>query len=268
MESLIGTLTGRLISILGEEAFSLYVHGSVVLGDFRPGWSDIDILCLTKAPLSPCQARRLLHLRQELATEHNDPGFRLLEGGILSLEAFLDASSTQAVYWGTSGEHLAETYALDPFSRQVLLDSGRLVYGKEIRPALTPPAMADIHRAIAAHLQVTQRFGASPSPIIHGAGWLLDTARGLYTLHTGHISAKTTAGEWALREQLVPAPAVLERVLAIRRFPLLYADDADTLVWISSIGPAILSFASVLEAALTAFDPETNPEISFPGGTL
>ena len=47
----------------------LYLYGSAVLGDFRPGWSDLDILCLPAAPLSPDTAGRLVLLRQELAAE-------------------------------------------------------------------------------------------------------------------------------------------------------------------------------------------------------
>ena len=53
MDELAARLAGALASRLSSDAFTLYLYGSAVLGDFRPGWSDLDILCLTAAPLSP-----------------------------------------------------------------------------------------------------------------------------------------------------------------------------------------------------------------------
>ena len=74
MDELAARLAGALASRLSSDAFTLYLYGSAVLGDFRPGWSDLDILCLTAAPLSPDTAGRLVLLRQELAAE-NEPLF-------------------------------------------------------------------------------------------------------------------------------------------------------------------------------------------------
>lgn len=72
MDELAARLAGALASRLSSDAFTLYLYGSAVLGDFRPGWSDLDILCLTAAPLSSDTAGRLVLLRQELAAE-NEP---------------------------------------------------------------------------------------------------------------------------------------------------------------------------------------------------
>ena len=45
---------------------SIYLYGSAAMGDFRPGWSDLDILVLTRETITPEQAGRLLFLRQEM----------------------------------------------------------------------------------------------------------------------------------------------------------------------------------------------------------
>lgn len=62
----------RIAEILVENEPSIYLHGSVVLNDFRLGRSDIDILALTKAKISEEQANRLLNLRQELLREYEE----------------------------------------------------------------------------------------------------------------------------------------------------------------------------------------------------
>lgn len=51
---------------LGDNNCTIYLYGSVALDDFRFGWSDIDILCLTERPLHDEVSDRLVNLRQAL----------------------------------------------------------------------------------------------------------------------------------------------------------------------------------------------------------
>lgn len=54
---------------------------------------------------------------------------------------------------------------------------------------------------------------------MYSCGWLLDIAQGLYTLRTGTLIAKTSAGEWALAEWLCPDADALRHTLTLRRNP-------------------------------------------------
>ena len=80
---------------------------------------------------------------------------------------------------------------------------------------------------------------------------MLDIARGSIPCAPAGSCPKPRQGEWALREGLAPDPSVLERVLAIRKEPLLYRDDPGTLDFIATLGPAVAAFAVVLETALS-----------------
>ena len=62
MTEAINTMALEIAGIAPLHSFWLY--GSVVLDDFRLGWSDIDLLVLTVSPLTDGQAHRLLTLRQ------------------------------------------------------------------------------------------------------------------------------------------------------------------------------------------------------------
>ena len=53
-------MTHGIANILSSCYPSVYLYGSVALRDFKPGWSDIDLLVLTRDPISDYQAHKLL----------------------------------------------------------------------------------------------------------------------------------------------------------------------------------------------------------------
>lgn len=63
MEQSIEIMRNRIKSILLNNKLSIYLRGSIVLEDFKLGWSDIDILCLTETKISKEKAKQLLNLR-------------------------------------------------------------------------------------------------------------------------------------------------------------------------------------------------------------
>ena len=104
---------------------------------------------------------------------------------------------------------------------------------------------------VAAHYRTVRKHAVLTDGSLYSCGWLLDIARGLYTLRTGRVIAKTTAGEWALREGLCPVPETLRQALNVRKQPLLYKDDEDFRCWAATLGEEVQRFADVLERELT-----------------
>ena len=66
ISSAIARMTGEIVSVLDGDVYGVWLYGSVVMDDFRPGWSDIDFVALARGTLSESQAERLLTLRQEM----------------------------------------------------------------------------------------------------------------------------------------------------------------------------------------------------------
>lgn len=250
MERVLERMAEALAGSLGGGMTALYLYGSVTMDDFRPGWSDIDVLCLTEAPLSEAQALPLVTLRQQLAASTGDPVYRSFEGAVVALPEFLSGAYSRVVYWGTSGERMNDRYDFDAFSRVSLLRYGRLLAGSDVRDRLAMPGTDELRAAVAYHLATIRQVAGQTGPSLYSCGWLLDIARCLYTLRTGDILPKTAAGEWALRERLCPVESDLRRALEVRREPARYREDPDTRAWLSSLGPAVQRFADVLETAL------------------
>ncbi len=245
MRQALNQLIRAVEAILAPDQPTVYLYGSCVLDDFRPGWSDIDLLILTPHPLAPEQAKRLVPLRQELlAQEPGNPFYRAFEGAVISQEAFLSGAAEPAAYWGTSGQRVRSGYALDCFSRLLLMDKGELICGTDVRHRMRKPTLADLRHAVAGHLHTLREHGKGERSL-YAYGWLLDTARCLYTLRTGRIMAKTAAGEWALKEGLCPDEEALCRAIAARKNPA-----AADLAYACGLTEAIQHFADVLEAAI------------------
>ncbi len=234
-------MTDEIVSVLADNKPTVYLFGSVALGDFKLGWSDIDIAVLIEREITEEQADTLVGLRQRMLERY--PGnlyFRLFEGGMLSADAFLGNKNDRTVYWGTSGQCITENYKLDSFGMAELLDSGILVYGDDIRVKMKYPSYTQMRDEIARHVQAARTHGVS-------VGWLLDIARGIYTLRTGKIIAKTTAGEWALENGLCPDADAMQKAVQVRNEPSKYSKDEKQVE-----NAVIQRFADVIDAELSS----------------
>ena len=250
MECALEGMTRALSDALGGCLAALYLYGSAAMDDFRPGWSDIDVLCLTDAPLAEEQALPLVTLRQRLAEATGEAIYRSFEGAVVALPEFLTGQYSRVVYWGTSGERLTDRYDFDAFSRVSLTRYGRLLAGVDVRDRLTLPTGEELRAAVARHLATIRQAAGQTGPSLYACGWLLDISRCLYTLRTGDILPKTAAGAWALGEKLCPVEEDLTRALVVRREPSLYRDDPEIRNWLGGLGPAVQRYADVLEEAL------------------
>lgn len=137
------------------------------------------------------------------------------------------------------GQRILSWFSLDPFTRMELIRHGILVFGTDFRHLISPPDRAEIVHAIRRHYEAIRTYGDA------NAGWLLDTARCLYTLKTNQVIAKTKAGEWALEQHLCPNPETMEQALNIRKHPKELLNDASVKKWLNGLKPEIQRFADV-----------------------
>ena len=251
LEPAIKAVRRRVVDILEGCAVSIYIYGSLALGDFRPGWSDIDILVLTEKEITEGQAGRLVNLRQVMLEEQPDNRYyRCFEGGMLSLNAFRLGEKDRVVYWGTSGERITDSYDFDSFSMCELLESGILIWGRDVRDRLSRPAFDELRADVRRHYEAIRKYARETERSFYSFGWLLDISRCLYTLRTGKIIAKTAAGEWALKENLCPCAEALARAVDIRKEPARYLRDEGVLDEAQALGGSVQSYADVLEREL------------------
>ncbi len=252
MNTAINNMVNEIVSIIGNLKPSIYLYGSVVLDDFKLGWSDVDLLVLTQKRISEAQAKELVGLRQAmLAKEPRNPYYRCFEGGMLTLDAFISGKKDTVVYWGTSGERITDTYRFDSFGMTELLERGLLLYGGDVRNELTLPTFSMLYADVRHHCETIRKYAQKPDRSLYSFGWMLDIARCIYTLRTGRILAKTDSGVWALENRLCPDPDVLEFALQIRKDPMCHKQKQEMLDYAQTLGAPVQRFADVLQTELT-----------------
>lgn len=258
MEASIRCMSEEIRKILGPDCHSFWLYGSVVLEDFRPGWSDIDFITFSREMISPDQAEALLMLRHTLSEkEPENPYYRLFEGVICSLSEYKDDRFTRLVYWGTSGQRITDRWEPDAFSRWELACLGRAVYGEQADRSrlFSPPDREELLWAVRRHYEAIRLHARETDESLYACGWLLDIGRCLYTLQNGAVISKTQAGDWALERHLFANEEPLRKALEIRRNPLVHRDNPEVKAWLASLGPVVQQYADVLEEALKESHP-------------
>lgn len=251
MKNAIDKMKNSLLDILGDNLLAIYLFGSVTLDDFKLGWSDIDILCFTNCEITQKQADLLVNLRQALLkSDKNNLYYRSFEGAIVSFDEFLNKQYKRVIYWGTSGEKITDKYYFDCFSQYELIQNGILIYGEDIRANLKMPTYNMLKSEVINHYNTIRKYAVKTDKSLYSCGWFLDIARGIYTLRTGEIIAKTKAGEWALDNNICPDKDVMIKTLKVRNNPLQYKNTDKYISWACSLGDEVQKFADVLQAEI------------------
>ncbi len=247
----IARMTEEITAVMDRRVHSAWLYGSVVLNDFRLGWSDIDCIVLTDGPIIDSQARRLLTLRQAmLERDPGNPYYRAFEGIIADVQEYRLRSFSRLVYWGTTGQRVADRYEPDAFSRYELAKYGKSIYGGEDRSIFAAPSGEELTAAVRAHYASIRTYAVQTDESLYACGWLLDIARCVYTLRYKDVIAKTQAGIWALEQHLFPNEEALRKTIEIRKQPLLFKDRDDIKQWLKGLGPTVQRCADVLEREL------------------
>ena len=232
---------------LNQQVYSIWLYGSIVLNDFRLGWSDIDFIVFANHPISEMQAEQLVMLRQSLSNEFpENPFFPCFEGAIIHLQEYLTNHYTKLIYWGTTGQRITDRYELDAFSRYELAKYGKALRGKDDREIFAVPSREELVLAVQNHFDSIRKYAVQTNESLYSCGWLLDIARCIYTLRYNDIIGKTQAGIWALSEHIFPEEEPLRKTLEIRQQPIKYKDRADIKLWLSNLGTTVQRYADIL----------------------
>lgn len=220
------TLTQLIARYCPDLVIGFHLIGSVAHGDFRPGRSDLDFVAILARPLTDADSEALTILHR---TYHSDPTFPLLDG-IWLTEAEL-AAGPDAVGEGPSSR--------DGVFLERAMGNRNPVTWFELRRSV--PLIGTLDTEALWHDTERLKSWVKENAASYWRRWLADaskpwTMRGLgmfgrampmwgvlgisrqhYTVTTGEVVSKSTAGGWALETFDPRYRPIIEEALAFRR---------------------------------------------------
>lgn len=211
-------LLANLQEALGPSLVGLYLRGSLALGDFVPATSDLDVLGVTEAPVTPAEFATLADLHARLAARAN-PYARRLE------IAYLDRASLgryqpgqrhptlgqgEALAWSEHGQNWV-------LERWTVREHGVTLLGPDPRVLIDPIAPEALRAAVRVRLQDWLDWADQPDdpdwqlPRSHKAYVVATMCRALYTLSHSALCTKAQAVSWALAAFPEPWRPTVER---------------------------------------------------------
>lgn len=196
---------------------AVWAHGSLAMGDFQPGRSDLDLIAVVDGPLAAEQRDQLARIHRQLMDE--EPAAAKLHCSYMDAAALGDAADRHFT-WANGG--ILER-PVTPVSRRELLDGGLALHGPVPADLLSPLVPGQLEDFIRRDLRefwlpATGRRRVWLQDIWVDLG-MTGVARATVTLREGRLITK---GE-ALAELLeLGAPADVVRDIRERR----YADPA------------------------------------------
>lgn len=219
-------LVDRARSVLGDNLVGAYAAGSVGLGAYQPGRSDVDVALLVAGPVDaaakralvdrlrhealPCPARGLelvCYRREVAAGGSGEPGFEveLNTGATMPFRATYDPADRPAAdgrFW----------YALD---RSILRQSGLVLFGPPAAEVFADPEPAALRRLLGTALDWWLALPAPDGPAPGSEDAVLGACRSLARVRTGRWLSKVDAGRWVIAQGR--HADLVDRAIAARR---------------------------------------------------
>lgn len=212
-------LASRCRNLLGNRIVGLYLHGSAVQGDYRPGKSDIDVLGVIDGPW-PEEAKHVLAAKiGHAALPVPAPGLDLIL--VTEVVAAHPAQPPPYELWFSTGESWPTEIEVDGRSSEMLIHfstcraHGRALLGVEASDVFAPVEHTLMLRALIDVLEWHQSkvLDSFHDPL--GQQSVLNACRAWRYAEERTLSSKSAGAEWLLA--LDPERELVRRALAIRR---------------------------------------------------
>jgi predicted nucleotidyltransferase len=201
VDQLLRELLDELTRVLAGALEAVYLHGSLVFGDFDPDVSDVDLLVVVASDVDDRQLAHLVELHHVFAREHPAWTDRVEAVYIAStaLRSFRERESPLVVI--SPGEPLHRTWTTRGWvaNWHLVREHGVALYGPEPDTIIPPTRHDDFEAAIRSYLpELPPRAEASGDPRVRAYA-VLTVCRALYSCRERRQISKTHAAHWAAK---------------------------------------------------------------------
>lgn len=210
--------------VLGPELVGMYLYGSLSLGDFEPGSSDIDFLVITEHALPDETVATLGTMHAHIAAS-GLMWVEKLEGSYIPRAALRRYDPTNNRHptigadWPFGIHEHGSSWVIE---RHIIRERGVVIEGPSPEMLIDPVTPDDVRAAVWEALDgfwCTQLAGPEPEWLRtreYQAFTILTMCRALYTLAHGKVVSKPAAAAWARETLPPPWPDLVAKALVWR----------------------------------------------------
>jgi hypothetical protein len=210
-------LLSRIKAVLGDKLVGLYLGGSLVLGDFEAGISDIDLLAALSSPVEDNELAALEKMHTDFVAEYPE-WYDRIEICYASLQTLKTVKSTTSTVVNISpGEpiHRRQTTKEWLMSWYLIREQSKTLYGPPPQTVIEPISHQEFIQAVKDHAtgwgdwvqQMRNPFAQSYA--------ILAISRAFYSIRTGEQTSKKQAALW-VEQQLPQWSQVIHNALVWR----------------------------------------------------
>jgi len=224
---LLDLLLRAVRDVLGAEFVGMYLYGSLALGDFAPGSSDIDFLVATarELPDETVAALGAMHARiaaSGLAWADKLEGSYIPRAALRRYDPADNRHPTIGADWPFSIREHSSNWVIE---RHIVREHGVVIWGPPPKALIDPVSPDELRAAVWEALDGfwrAQSGGPEPEWLRtrdYQAFAILTMCRALYTLAHGDVASKPMAAAWARATLPAPWPDLIATALVWRHDP-------------------------------------------------
>jgi predicted nucleotidyltransferase len=202
VNQLIEKLLSRIKSILGNKLVGLYLEGSLVLGDFDPKTSDIDLLAVTSNDSDDREYEALRKMHETIAAEQREWDDRI-EVCYISVDALHSIKSrTSQIINISPGEPFHRTEAKKEWIMNWYLtrEKSKILFGPSPKTLIEPISKEEFIQSVKDHARSWGEWVDGMKNRYAQAYAILSMCRALYSSKYGDQVSKKQAAHWAQKE--------------------------------------------------------------------
>lgn len=202
INELLEVLLSSMQKILGEKLVGLYLYGSLVIGDFDPTVSDIDLVAALASELEDTEFEALQTMHDEFADQHKEWNGRI-EVCYVSLAALQAVKTRTSLVANISpGEpfHTRETSIEWLVSWYLVRETSVTLFGPSPKTIIEPISKDEFIDVLRVYTKAWDKWVHDMHDRPSQAYAILTMCRALYTLRNGVQVSKKQAALWAEQE--------------------------------------------------------------------
>lgn len=190
----------EILAALGEKVQAVLLGGSAVLGDFQPGWSDVDVCVVLRNAITEAEGIAIGHVHDAMRARFIEGGQddwrsgQAIEGAYVTAETLQEERSGICYVAGGGTRWWGEKDPISPFDRYIFARHGYYLFGDTV-----PVGMPDMASLKIQSIRDTQHFAHPPAGCLDSAIWLAGImhwlARTMVFWRDGVLLSKTAALE-------------------------------------------------------------------------